>query len=510
MDPFEPKKQESEGRLSLTAGTLACTAVAATAATTCLVLDALIGDHASPSSTWLLLAWLSLGFFALRVFDLCDMRHVALSLLPSGILSAFIRSNLYSFDTPSTLIAAVSVLLATGAFGMSAGRWASRLIGGATRPFAARLTTVSLAAGLLLCGPLYGYISYAVATFRAQKAGPAYARAAATELTRTRITPSLDVPIASGTNLIWCGTMQLAWSKLCALAKGDIQMENQDPVVAQLNRPGITASDLDASTYLAEAWPTNERSLQELKARVDKVFRGAVSPELIPVQPTSNGLILYAALFVNLPFEEAFNRLDHPFSFGGEPVAALGTEGHLGGPRRMQDVRSQVDILSFNNEDDFIVELKTKRTEHQLILAKVLPEKTFDSTVQTVLSRTSQPNLQKNYKDIIVPISDYDYLRTYPELLNRPLRVKNPMFDKAVLDLAEQKIRFKLDERGALLQSEAILLCKYACATSKETPRLIFDKPFLVLMKCRTSNRPYFAMWVDNAEVLVPYKSAKP
>jgi hypothetical protein len=33
---------------------------------------------------------------------------------------------------------------------------------------------------------------------------------------------------------------------------------------------------------------------------------------------------------------------------------------------------------------------------------------------------------------------------------------------------------------------------------------LVFDKPFLILLKRREAKRPYFALWVGNAELLVP------
>jgi hypothetical protein len=46
---------------------------------------------------------------------------------------------------------------------------------------------------------------------------------------------------------------------------------------------------------------------------------------------------------------------------------------------------------------------------------------------------------------------------------------------------------------------------KAALALRDECPDLVFDKPFLVLLKLASSDKPYFAMWVDNSEVLVRY-----
>jgi hypothetical protein len=68
--------------------------------------------------------------------------------------------------------------------------------------------------------------------------------------------------------------------------------------------------------------------------------------------------------------------------------------------------------------------------------------------------------------------------------------------------LAMQSIRFRLDERGAILKSEAGV----ALSEDGSKPRqFIFDKPFLILLERRDAARPYFALWVDNPELLAPF-----
>jgi hypothetical protein len=34
--------------------------------------------------------------------------------------------------------------------------------------------------------------------------------------------------------------------------------------------------------------------------------------------------------------------------------------------------------------------------------------------------------------------------------------------------------------------------------------QMIFDRPFLILMKQTKSDKPYFALWVGNASLLAP------
>jgi len=59
-----------------------------------------------------------------------------------------------------------------------------------------------------------------------------------------------------------------------------------------------------------------------------------------------------------------------------------------------------------------------------------------------------------------------------------------------------QTIRFRLDRSGAELASEARMPCAPAAT------HYVCDRPFLIVMKKRGAERPFFVMWVDNAELL--------
>jgi hypothetical protein len=92
--------------------------------------------------------------------------------------------------------------------------------------------------------------------------------------------------------------------------------------------------------------------------------------------------------------------------------------------------------------------------------------------------------------DLFIPVIDFDVLRDYTELTG----------PDSILDVALQQTRFKLTEKGAVLKSEAAIATRAASFKN-----LIFDKPFLVLIQRADASQPYFALWVANAELLVPF-----
>ena len=70
---------------------------------------------------------------------------------------------------------------------------------------------------------------------------------------------------------------------------------------------------------------------------------------------------------------------------------------------------------------------------------------------------------------------------------------------------AYQRTKFKLDEKGAVLKSEAIIMVE---SMSIKGPRqFIVSRPFLIYLRQKDSPYPYFAMWVDNGEILKKYQN---
>ena len=516
MSSFESKETDKNARLKLVARTLFCFAVTGLP----LVILKGVANHLEKEDAGGLLVRLffilPLTVTCLRMFQIISLRHLALSLIPSALSFGFIHvleRNDLGGDAVLPIAIMVTALFVMGAIGLAAGGGLAPRAKSSTRHRVLYLTVIAALYGLIIGPWLYRYAVAGITSARAGIAGTAQLNANITDLKRTIIVPTLDAPLSAGTNVIWCGTMQLAWNELCALVGEDVHMEDEDPIIGQLNKRDVTTKDLDENTYLLAALPADSSSLSALRKRVSTKFTGAVSPELIPAADTlpQNSIMLYAALFVNMPFDWAFDRLKHPLKFGEADVAAFGIDGVWEDHRRARSVRSQVKMLDFRDKDDFVIELKTKKSNHQLILSKLRPELTLESTVRSVLTRMTvpQPHSSTLFNRLIVPIADYDLVRGYPELVGRPLCVKTPLFDKMPIVAANQSIRFKLDERGAVLKSEARLGVKSESSFPESPPDLIFDKPFLVLLKCTTSDKPYFAMWVDNPEVLVKFGKDK-
>jgi hypothetical protein len=328
----------------------------------------------------------------------------------------------------------------------------------------------------------------------------------------TQLAAHPDTPLAENKNVLWCGTLQLAWNKAIDLVGEKLKFANQPPVVDLLNREDFTGADLAPGSYVAMADFERNHVEDEIRAALEMTFHGAASPELIPPIPPHPGpddFLAYAYLYKNLAFADPFADND-PLTFGAQQVANFGFTKNL--DRIPGDVFDQVSIYDYQSENDFIIKLKTKSPDDELILAKITPGPTLQETITQTLKRISQTkpeSVNKERDQLAIPKLNFDLRGDFPELEGLILEPSpSAHVGKLKTTKVQQLVRFQLNEKGAVLKSEATISMTLSAAFPQPPSHImIFDQPFLILMKQANSDQPYFALWVGNASLLVPAKA---
>lgn len=320
-----------------------------------------------------------------------------------------------------------------------------------------------------------------------------------TALSRTVITPYLQDEIVEGKNLVFCSSFQIAWDILSdEIIKEPLRLEGQPEMENLLNQRLTGAKDVSADCYFALAGLNRDGIIKKIKQGLKAKFNLAPQTDISLQRP--DDILVYAFLLKDLKFEHKFESLGMAILFKGDDrVKAFGIEKYTFNEQQVK-IAEQVALMDYRNENDFIITLKSGSPQDEIVLAKVTPEKTLLETVKSVFRRlhtTSSMDLERN-DTLQIPKLDFDILREYSEIAGR--KVLNTRFSGYSISKAIQSIRFKLDEEGAFLKSEtAISLSK-----SASMPRwLVFDRPFLLCLKEKNGQYPYFVMWVDNAELLV-------
>ncbi len=155
------------------------------------------------------------------------------------------------------------------------------------------------------------------------------------------------------------------------------------------------------------------------------------------------------------------------------------------------------------NSPEFVVDLDGKSEPTQVIVAQVPPKGTLQETLASVekLIGGYKPKLKEEGVGIndVLLVPDVVYSITHHFAALEHKKLLNPSLKGQRIDVAQEDLIFRLDRAGAELQAESKLYMK-------PSPSLyICDRPFLLLMRKRGETKPYFVMWVDNAELLTKF-----
>jgi hypothetical protein len=315
-------------------------------------------------------------------------------------------------------------------------------------------------------------------------------RAAAARRTKTDVFPHPFGKIVRGRNYVFCATFKLAWDR--AASEGQTEPLYETPFSEGLRLLRFRESDLSSDCFVA-VYDAPEACLAAVRER----FPGANAE--LPQDTASDTPMAFSYLRKALPFQEAFDRLNDPLEFKGSsetsPVSAFGYKDFQESNQRNTLHRRQITILDYQDDDDFVIRLNTTSENDRVILAKVLPSDTLYATVRAVQARVKNGYPERDERSqvqdgeaFIIPIVSLHLLRKFRELTRRGA---DPV-------LGAQMIRFRLDEKGAILESYAHYL-----SLGSEAPRkFVIDRPFLLYLQQNDSDEPYLAVWVENAEVL--------
>jgi len=327
---------------------------------------------------------------------------------------------------------------------------------------------------------------------------------------KTTITAHLNEVIGAENNVIYCASFQKAWDKLHDdVFKEDIQFASHPVMAKELNKQLLRPEDLSEDSYVAEAGPWTADLVSRINRELQKKFRGEASGYSISEAPADRRRILaYAFLYKNLEFPRKFEKLHTPIQFkatsGETPLKAFGVDPFSTSNEVHKKLSSQVRVLYYRNSNEFALSLSSKSKDDEIILAKIMPGKSLLETYKKMTTMIAPTYSLVNGEILRIPKVDFDITHHFRELEHQD--ILNRGWNDWFIETAEQQIKFRLDETGAILKSRVFLvsaLKEEAPLPIAEPRRFIFDKPFLICLKQKKGQLPYFSMWVNNPELMV-------
>lgn len=298
----------------------------------------------------------------------------------------------------------------------------------------------------------------------------------------TQFIPTLENTISNDKNSIYCATLLFAW----------------DEIRKEINSPLTISSEyrelnlLNSSKSFLDVLKNNE---YESSIEIDE-----------------NLIIAKAEFSKSLPFEFKLQSYTNKLVFDNQKVASFGINGY-----NDYEQLKTIKIIYYKNDNNFIIKLLPKEREHEIILFKTsqsfysIAEMTSEIKKLTEIGISEIKNDKINWKyyineddKIIIPKINFNIETNYKSLEGNNF---NAELQNYIVEKAWQRTAFILNESGAEIESEAeieVAAVEEAVEIEKRQPKkLIFDKPFLILLKRKDAKNPYFGLWTTNTELMI-------
>lgn len=271
-------------------------------------------------------------------------------------------------------------------------------------------------------------------------------------------------------------------------------------LVDELNKKTFTKDMLSKEDYYIKVGKTSPKLKEEIKNELSQKFNINVSNVLdeIDFENDTNaimGYTVYSMLMKNFEFIVPFDKLGG-FRFDDN-------EGYVEyfGINNASDesLNQNVDVLFYNNQNDFAVKLKTKENE-ELILYMNETYTSFNDMYNEIEEKSKNYSGDKTFNqsdELKIPYINVDTIINYDELCGKIIKDTDQMY----ISNAIQNVKFTLNEKGGNLLSEATVVSEYNSLA--ENARFFnFTKPFVLFMKEENKSKPYFSLKVDNVNIL--------
>jgi hypothetical protein len=300
-------------------------------------------------------------------------------------------------------------------------------------------------------------------------------------LKETDFVITLENPIFENKNIIYAPAFLYAWDKIKDALKFPIIVNDTNSTDFNLLNKSIThKNSLTNTEYSATA----------------EVVDGAI--------------IARAFFNKTLPFETKLQAIEAPIHFNTTKVLGFGMYFYD------EEVIKFTQILYYKDNDHFILKLIPKDKQHEIILAKGLDtyQTLKDAITITNSLITAGKQEQKNNNQFwkyqivhedqfAIPVIKFNIATHYKSLEGKSFSTNDNT--KRTIEEAYQRTGFIFNENGAVVESEAaVVVTDSASAAPINHPKkMIFDKPFFIIIKRADKKNPYFVMKVANAELLI-------
>lgn len=308
---------------------------------------------------------------------------------------------------------------------------------------------------------------------------------------------------------VWCGSFQLAWNELINYAGGEIEFigeETPSATLENLNKQNFTKDMISEENYYVKVEKNPTPSLKDdILKDLENKFGNTNSKILDNISfENINGIAIYTMIQKQFEFLEEFDKLKEGIFFENSDsttkVRYFGIDDES-----KKTLYDNVEIMYYDEKksweiNEFAVKLKTKEND-EIILYRTDKTDSFEKLYQDVFELDKSYEGAKEFSgyDVLkIPYINLDFDISYDELCGKEIKNLNSEY----IDTAVQNITFSLNPKGGFLQSEAAIITDSMSAPSTTARLFNYTRPFVMFIKEKDAEKPYFAVRINNTEFL--------
>lgn len=295
------------------------------------------------------------------------------------------------------------------------------------------------------------------------------------EYPNTRFVSCLEAKRSTDKNCIYAATLLFAWNE----------------IKTKINEP--------LSNFSSNELFTMDNS---------KSYKDVLNTNEYTVETIVNGKNISSKAYfsLSLPFDEPFTKYeDKGISFLNKEVEAFGFDG--------SDYKAKV--YYYNNSNDFALKLMPEGDKHEIILVKTGFNDSIIFADELEKLNTKVDNYSENRTEenawkygfneddkVRIPILGFNIEYNYENIENSTFNSKTNYY---TVTKAFQRNAFILNEKGAKVESYAEMEVEEGCMPPEEEPKfkhMYFDKSYIVFLKKKNKQYPYFAVFISNVELM--------
>lgn len=315
------------------------------------------------------------------------------------------------------------------------------------------------------------------------------------------IVPTMESK-SSAKNQVYAGAFQLVWNDLMdELIKGPVQFLSKQPAMVDLlNKQEFTAKDIEESAYYKKWGLASPQLKKEIEDGIwEKFQEKSQILDMANWKPAPCKYALYTMMKKVLEYEKEFESLQADKFEGSKTlVQYFGIEEEPYG----RNVKETVGVLFYNNDKDFAVTLHSKQGD-LIHLYKVNTDKTLAEIYAEMRQKTKNNyDRMQSIDKFKAPKINFNKVKEFEELYGKPMITPKEICENSLMiDKAIERIEFKMDEKGAKVVAEALMmpLATSAGPGSREPqPRYFyFTGPYAIFMQ-EQGKAPYFAAYITD------------